>query len=945
VEVSGTLTDSNGQGLPGVSVFVKGSTVGTITDQNGNYRLIAPYNGVLVFQAVGFRSQEVPVSQVFGTLNESAIKEEIATDTTDFDFQRFVNDTLTPEKGGVGVLDNKTPHYRFQENVKDLSKGIPIAKIVFKKRRLWPFRQGIYVIKNGPPIFSNKKEHWGINFSNSLKLNSPNRLPNLQDQFAQGRLNTWQGPETGEIFSWGPLMRLLEFDGQSYAYDRNGALTGVGNGNGTPAINYDSYDFFRNAFSLDNLLQVSFEKRGQSFFFKFQQNRQNFIIPQTSQKQTNLALNANHNLGNVKLKWNVSYIDGDSQLPQRGANWQRILSSVMRTPPSFDNANGLLRNEALKNESTYLLNNNIQRSHSPNLSDNPFFLVNSMPDNADYQRFITSFGLEHSFSNWRIDYQIGYENQHNFNRFGLAEKSAGAELGRLTERNEDLNHFTTRVNLNYDNKRNKYDSFLYNWEIGFQYLLDFENRLLNRTDQNFLSANLISLNLGRERWRNELNVNTKFKFLKDKLQVNTSNQIYLSSTLSGGNNVFFLPSLNVRVNPILLIDDYVGEPLNNLQLFFSYNKTVNEASLLANNWQYNSLIYSINDYLQYYESAELPFNFGLDPERKRKTDAGLKVDVFWNLNFAVNTFREITKDLITPVFADNRFQWQNVAELMNRGWEMSLIYNTRRMYYSDIEIGFDLHFTHYNPTVRRLNNNFNRVPLAGYQEVSTNLVEGKPFGTIVGSAYLRNSEGQLIIDNEGFPLVNPELQVIGNPNPDWILNGEGRFRWKDLNFSFVLEYREGGQIWNGTQNVLNYLGRSQLTANQRNTSNYVFEGIRLDNSPNTTPVDFANPARGLNQNRWVRYGLSGVAEDAIQNASWFRLSEVKISYNFKEFLKKKKIKADLRLSVFAQNWLLNTAYQGVDPFTSLMGYSQAQGLDLFNAPNLRSIGMQIQVKL
>ncbi len=60
--VSGKVTDSEtGQGIPGVSVFLKGTTTGVVTDVNGSYQIDVPGGGTLVFQAVGMISQEVPV--------------------------------------------------------------------------------------------------------------------------------------------------------------------------------------------------------------------------------------------------------------------------------------------------------------------------------------------------------------------------------------------------------------------------------------------------------------------------------------------------------------------------------------------------------------------------------------------------------------------------------------------------------------------------------------------------------------------------------------------------------------------------------------------------------------------------------------------------------------------------------------------------------------------
>ncbi len=62
LQVVGTVTDDKGVGLPGVSVFVKGTQKGTSTDQNGKFVLsVADNKAVLVFSSVGFEPQEVIV--------------------------------------------------------------------------------------------------------------------------------------------------------------------------------------------------------------------------------------------------------------------------------------------------------------------------------------------------------------------------------------------------------------------------------------------------------------------------------------------------------------------------------------------------------------------------------------------------------------------------------------------------------------------------------------------------------------------------------------------------------------------------------------------------------------------------------------------------------------------------------------------------------------------
>jgi TonB-linked SusC/RagA family outer membrane protein len=62
VEISGTITDENGDPLPGASVFVKGTSQGTVTDIQGKFRLSVPDNGVISISFIGYITQDISVS-------------------------------------------------------------------------------------------------------------------------------------------------------------------------------------------------------------------------------------------------------------------------------------------------------------------------------------------------------------------------------------------------------------------------------------------------------------------------------------------------------------------------------------------------------------------------------------------------------------------------------------------------------------------------------------------------------------------------------------------------------------------------------------------------------------------------------------------------------------------------------------------------------------------
>ncbi len=78
--ITGTVTDESGISLPGVSIVIKGTTVGTITDLDGNFSLKTTNdNTVLVFSFIGFTNQEI------STTGKSNVKVVLREDVTDLD--------------------------------------------------------------------------------------------------------------------------------------------------------------------------------------------------------------------------------------------------------------------------------------------------------------------------------------------------------------------------------------------------------------------------------------------------------------------------------------------------------------------------------------------------------------------------------------------------------------------------------------------------------------------------------------------------------------------------------------------------------------------------------------------------------------------------------------------------------------------------------------------
>lgn len=150
--VSGKVTDGSGGSLPGVSVVVKGTSNGTITDADGRYTLNRiPENAVLQFSFVGMKMQEVAVDGK-STINVSLTEESIGIEEVvaiGYGTQKKVNLTGAVEQVSSDVFENRSVSNATQAlqgvvpnlNIK-LSDGKPTRSSSFNVRGITSIGQG-----------------------------------------------------------------------------------------------------------------------------------------------------------------------------------------------------------------------------------------------------------------------------------------------------------------------------------------------------------------------------------------------------------------------------------------------------------------------------------------------------------------------------------------------------------------------------------------------------------------------------------------------------------------------------------------------------------------------------------------------------------------------------------------------------------------------------------
>lgn len=911
--VRGQLLSPQGEPLVGVTIMIKGTTTGTVSDIDGNYSIDAPVNGILVFSYIGFNTTEASVlSLIDNATDYSKIKIKKKKPETNWEGFLSINDSMDKSKFIINV--SSPP----KNQLKILKKYDPYTYNQLTGRTRSSDRTRIM-----------------INFKSTFSINQVAKLPEFQNEYSQGRNAAgnliWQGPEYNERFSWGPSLQTLEYDGLPYEYDKNGRIVERGTGNGMLVSTYDPKRFFQNSLSHRQSLSFIIKKEKMSLKMVYHYTNEKGIIPNTSLSKNNIQFNfKTSSITNLDINFNVMATLADANLLS-GFSQSHIMQSVFQTPLTFDNANGLSSSEAVENSSSYTLPNNQHRSYAPDSSNNPYWLINNITDHEKSNWLQANIDLKYQLNNWFSALVTGsIEKQNSKDEFGFSQGKVDFIQGQLSSRTNNLISSYFRAGLKFH--KNTYD-----WEYtgNLYYELVYLDRNILRPDISTVETEFELKNL-----RTVHAIVPHFNLsYQDIIIGDFSARGIFSSTLTKN---YFKPTIAVAFIPtnINLIHLYW---LNFFKLFGSFSSGLNETPLGFKRGLFNSTIYSSSEYSQYYETAEVIHPQSLKPELTDRWEIGANIGFFYNRLVAeFSLYKGNTKQVLIPVYTGEHFTIENGCDIQSKGYDLEISF--RNNIYRGVQLLTTLTLSKNISTVNQVYNPSNQIIIGGFDDVPVALVEGQPYGVILGNSYQYNDNGQLLVGNDGFPLVDNNLKIIGNPNPDWIMGWSNEFSYKGFELMITFDIKKGGDVWNGTKNTLNYLGLSKESGDQRGISSYIFEGVLTDGSPNLNSVSFYDPSLPLEENRWVRYGSSGVASEAIEDGSWIRLSELRFAYSIRSKFRSRNILNRIRIEVFAKNLFVITRYSGVDPQTKVLGFNNNYGLDYFNTPGSRTYGASVEFR-
>ncbi len=797
---------------------------------------------------------------------------------------------------------------------------------------------------NGAILYTTKRgkarKGIGITFNTSVSMDEVNKLPKLQNQYVQGSIggpmNTWNaGPDgvpytdddnLGTPNSWGPKASSI----------------------GVPTYN-NVDNFFKKGWTYDNSLSLYGGNENTSFRAGISNTNQTGIIPNTKLNRTSVRLTGDTKLTDkLTIGATVNYTNTSTIRAQNGSNLSGTMLTLLRTPINY-------------NGDKYVDENGVQIPYYY-FYDNAKYSVYYNPYEDETNRVLGNMTVNYEFTkalvlNVRtgVDwYNTTAKQIYSINSMGNDAGDGTGQVNRTSFSNKNL---YSDVLLRY-NKRMS-ENFSINALAGYNYTYSQDNSIFSRGRNlslpnfyNFINAS----ELYTSNEDNYLLTQAVFAELggdyKGQVYATVTGRKEWSSGFGEGSPGFFYPKADVA---------WVFTETFNAPKWFSYgkvraayansgnapgaylNKTYYAVPFIADGWT-NGMSFPYGGQSGYGISSRL-IRSGLRPESVTGLEAGLELNFFNSrITFEGTVYRQVSENLLldkpTAASAGFQVQYTNAGTMENKGIELAL--GLIPVKSSSFEWKLSGNWAMNRNKVLKLDQGVNQISVeTGFADIASYAIVGQPYGVFFGTAWQRDANGNLLIDEaSGLPTKATVSQKLGDPNPKWLMGINNEFTYKNLSFSFLWDFRQGGDIWNATWVNLNFRGRSEESGDRERT--YVIDGVYDGNASN--PGARNSTAISANSYYTNYLGSNGAAENAIQDGGWVRLRAVNLGYRFDLAARNPKyLVKSIDVGLSGRNLLLFTDYKGVDPETSLTGAgSNLNGYDYYNNPGTRSYSMNLR---
>ena len=819
---------------------------------------------------------------------------------------------------------------------------------------------------NGVVIITTKKGkegHTEVSFSGKMIASTVANLPKTQNEYVRGYMtdmyekgadgkSVWTGMDIKDdsYNSWGPKNTSVPY--------------------------YDNLkNFFETGVIWDTNLSVSGGTKNNNFFLSGSFYDQDGIVPTTGYTKTTFRFNGEQKVGRFTFGANAAYSNARTVKTLTGAalynsSGTGALYAAYNWAPSDD-----MRHYLNEDGSRFRL---FGDQFDPwEERDNPYWIVNKNRMTDETERFTGNFNVKWDlFDWWWLSYRMGVDSYTTQNQNKIAPGGAIKKAWQNGMLSDNMYMYRYLSNNLMSNWNKQFGDFNINLMLG-------GSTEYTRTRSDYeMSWNFPSEFYSAE-YADQASKQFKHRTSRKRLaslfgefRIDWRNAIFLTvtgrndwdSTLPKENRSYFYPS----VSGAFAFTELFRESLPD---WFSFGKIRGSWARVGKGtspYETNTYMWPVGTYLEGMIGMGNSWTRGnpyMKPERSDSYEVGLELRFIQNrLKFDATYYQNNSYDMILsprgPQSTGYIFCSVNAGDVYNKGIELSLSGTPIQRENFIWETG--INFFGNRGTVGDLVNGIDvmyltDVQYGGAKAASYN--HGNFMG-IEGTKWNRTSNGELILDKNGFPTTDSKAYEVGDREAKWQGGWNNTFTFfKNWTFNMLWEFRYGGDVFNGTKYAMSMSGVSKLSGDWRNEpltiEGVVQTGTDAEGDPiyekmsNTWNADQnymfnGNETSGYNI---IKNYYSGAynyeTRNWITNVKSLRLRTISLTYDVpRSALAKTKYIKRAAITASASNLLLFTNYDG-DPEVAAsgagIGGSSSVGFDYCGVPATRSYSLGINL--
>lgn len=815
----------------------------------------------------------------------------------------------------------------------------------------------------------------GISINSSIFMETAFKLPEFQNEYGQGNSGEFAyvdglggGINDNITYSWGPRLDegtlIAQHDSPVTLPD--GSVVRAGDTslyNGLPITPtpFNSHpdnlkNFYETGITTINNASISSGFDQGDYRLSFTDLRSESIIPGVNLDRQTVAAKLNFEpTEKTKFKASVSYMNsGSDNRPSNGYGSENVNYSLVAWGPRSLDIGGL------KDYWQPGLEGVQQYSFNYTFFDNPYFILYENRNSFNRDRVFGTIGITQNLTEEiSLSVNSGMDFSTETRQLRRAFSSNRFKNGGYAEHDVLYREINTNFLLNY---KKELTDFTFDISLGGNRLDQTASTKQSQT-VNLAQPGIFNLNNAASpievfQFKSEKRINSLYGLAKfgyqDYLFLDLTGRNDWSSALATPLSVdgtsFFYPSASLSF--VLSEAGYLPKEISFAKLRASIAQVGND----TDPYQTSGAFISQTTYLgqaTFSNQNTIP-NDALKPEQVTSYEVGADVR-FLNdaIRLDLTYYNALTEDQIVslPIAVASGYNQQvvNAGKVRSQGIEAILGLTPVRQ--DDFRWNSTFNFSTNKAVVEELPQDGGRLTLAfsriydsANQTVWFQVEEGGEIGDFYGTGYLRNENGDFIIDKFGNYIADNELQKLGNYNPDFMLGWNNEFRIKNWNVGFLLDWRQGGEIVSRTR-ALGNVGGQLAETTIRPDEGIVAEGVvntGTEAEPNYTPNTLAISAESYYRQFYDR----NHEENNIYDASYVKLRQASIGYSFETIDGFLGIEDGMKfnVSLIGRNLFAITENPHFDPEQlAVQGNGFVSGVEDLSYATSRSLGFKLGI--